>query len=310
MMDDLITIHVDIDIVVEISPHQLVPLTATLLDLFLRRKDLVAVRENVLLENLPVHGGVGTTAPRSEIGGADFWHERHGDLPAVAVLLPHRVEAVGVEGAIEGVRSNRERTRDECFEAIVCHGDASYLVVLRPNTFLLQPLAAVTEDVHQGCGRHLVWRPLDDPRDMRHRTSVRNAVCFSSEVARCLVRDEVANGEADCAIAVMDVTAQAVADASKKYGDVIRLVGTWDSDFRSLTYRGEQVYGWRAIPENTPGIQAFLDWDGDNGRATWSPEVVTQSAVVVYREGMSEDLVQILKDAVIQVARLKDDVQK
>ena len=87
------------------------------------------------------------------------------------------------------------------------------------------------------------------------------------------------------------------------------LVGTWDSDFRSLTYRGEQVYGWRAIPENTPGIQAFLDWDGDNGKATWSPEVVSMSAMIVYREGLSKPYADALKAAVKQVAKIKDDVQ-
>ena len=121
--------------------------------------------------------------------------------------------------------------------------------------------------------------------------------------------DEVANDEADCAIAVMDINSPAVAAADVKYGDRVRLVGSWDANYRDLNYRDQQVYGWRAIPENTPGVQHFLDWDGDNGRGTWSPEVVTQSAVVVYREGMSDDLVQILKDAVAQVARLKDDVQ-
>ena len=119
--------------------------------------------------------------------------------------------------------------------------------------------------------------------------------------------DEVSNGEADCAIGVMDIGSQAVLDAAKKYGETVRLVGSWDSDFKSLDYRGDQVYGWRAIPENTPGVKALLGWDdvGD----TWSPVVVTQTAVVVYRDSMPDAYAEALKAAVASVAKLKDDVE-
>ncbi len=119
--------------------------------------------------------------------------------------------------------------------------------------------------------------------------------------------DEVANGEADCAVAVMDISSKAVSDASTKYGEKIRLVGSWDSDFRTLDYRGEQVYGWRAIPEDTTGVKAFLDWNGKG--KMWSPEVVTETAVVVYREDLPDAYAVLLKAAVAQVADLKDDVQ-
>ncbi len=118
---------------------------------------------------------------------------------------------------------------------------------------------------------------------------------------------EVVDGDADCAVAVMDITAQEVADISRDYGDQVRLIGAWDSDFRSLEFRDEQVYGWRAIPEDTPGVKALLDWNG-NGKM-WSPEVVTETAVVVYREELSDTYAELLKKAVAQVAKLKDDVQ-
>jgi TRAP-type uncharacterized transport system substrate-binding protein len=120
--------------------------------------------------------------------------------------------------------------------------------------------------------------------------------------------DEVANNEADCAVAVMDINSPAVAEAAAKYGDRVRLVGTWDRNFRDLEYRGEQVYGWRAIPEDTAGVSALLSWDG-NGRGMWSPEVVTETAVVVYREDMPDNYAELLKAAVAQVAKLKSDVQ-
>ena len=122
--------------------------------------------------------------------------------------------------------------------------------------------------------------------------------------------DEVASGDADCAVAVMDINSAAVAIADAKYGNQVRLVGTWDQQFRGLQFKDEQVYGWRAIPENTPGVQHFLDWDGDNGHGTWAPEVATLSAIVVYREGLQTELVDLIKAAVLDAADLKDDVQQ
>jgi TRAP-type uncharacterized transport system substrate-binding protein len=120
--------------------------------------------------------------------------------------------------------------------------------------------------------------------------------------------EEVARGEADCAVGVMDIdTAPVLRQISTEFGDQVRLVGTWDRDFRDLEHRGEQVYGWRAVPEDTPGIRALLDWNG-NGRM-WSPEVVTVNAMVVYREGMDGYYADILTDAVEAVANLNDDVK-
>ncbi len=118
---------------------------------------------------------------------------------------------------------------------------------------------------------------------------------------------EVADGDADCAVAVMDINAQEVADISRDYGDQVRLIGAWDSNFRSLEFRDEQVYGWRAIPEDTAGIKELLDWNGKG--KLWSPEVVTETAIVVYREDLSDNYAELLKKAVAQVAKLKTDVQ-
>lgn len=118
---------------------------------------------------------------------------------------------------------------------------------------------------------------------------------------------EVVDGDADCAVSVMDINAPEVSQISKQYGEEVRLIGAWDSDFRSLEFRNEQVYGWRAIPEDTPGVKALLGWDdiGDS----WSPEVVTEKAVVVYREELPDTYADALKAAVAQVAKLKMDVQ-
>lgn len=117
--------------------------------------------------------------------------------------------------------------------------------------------------------------------------------------------DEVAGGDADCAVGVLSIDSPVMQRINDDFGDEVRLVGSWDNNYRDLENRGEQVYGWRAIPEDTPGLEKLLSWRGD-GRGMWSPEVVTVSAVVVYREGLSEELVEILERAAEQNADLKE----
>jgi TRAP-type uncharacterized transport system substrate-binding protein len=119
---------------------------------------------------------------------------------------------------------------------------------------------------------------------------------------------KVADGNADCATAVMDINSPEVAQISATYGDRVRLVGAWDTDFRTLNYRGKQVYGWRAIPADTFGVKALLDWNG-RGKM-WSPEVITETAIVVYRTELPEAYSDNLRAAVTLVAKLKTDVQK
>jgi len=98
-----------------------------------------------------------------------------------------------------------------------------------------------------------------------------------------------------------------LSEINDQFGDQVRLVGTWDRDFRDIQVRGEQVIGWRAIPEDTPGIDQLLTWDDNYG--AWSPEVVTIPATVVYREGLDRALAQLLEEAVTENSVVLDDVE-
>ena len=118
---------------------------------------------------------------------------------------------------------------------------------------------------------------------------------------------EVADGDADCAVGVMAIDAPVLSEINDQFGDQVRLVGTWDRDFRDIQVRGEQVIGWRAIPEDTPGIDQLLTWDDNYG--AWSPEVVTIPATVVYREGLDRALAQLLEEAVTENSVVLDDVE-
>lgn len=119
---------------------------------------------------------------------------------------------------------------------------------------------------------------------------------------------EVANGFANCAIVVLDSTTPKLKELDSTYGDSVRLVGTWDSDFRTLKFANRQVYGWRAIPENLPGMTHFLSWGNDGDH--WSPEVIAEKAVLVYRKDATSDkVVAAMRTAIDQVATLKTDVQ-
>ncbi len=119
---------------------------------------------------------------------------------------------------------------------------------------------------------------------------------------------EVSNGFANCAIVVLDSTTPSLKELDATYGDSVRLVGTWDSDFRALKFANKQVYGWRPIPENLPGMTHFLSWENDGDH--WSPEVIAERAVLVYRkDATSDDVVAAMRTAIDQVATLKTDVQ-
>lgn len=115
---------------------------------------------------------------------------------------------------------------------------------------------------------------------------------------------DVSNKLARCAFGVMSTDAPTWRTLNDDYGDRLRIVGFWDGDMRDLTLAGEQVYGWRAIPEDTKALDELLDWSGRGG--LWAPEVGTVPAVVVYRTDMIGDAGPALKAAAETVANVKE----
>lgn len=126
---------------------------------------------------------------------------------------------------------------------------------------------------------------------------------------------QVQDGFARCAVAVMSSDTFALEALDDQYADKVRLVEFWDNGVRGLEFPGGefdggQVYGWRTIPEDHPMMDDFLDWRGNSGEGTWSPDTVAFSATLVYRNDAAQGNVSTaIRQAVAAVAQVKDDLE-
>lgn len=116
--------------------------------------------------------------------------------------------------------------------------------------------------------------------------------------------DQVKAGVANCAFGVISLDAPIWQELNDRFGKDVRIVGFWDGNMRDLAYNGQQVYGWRAIPEDVDTLDRFLDWNGKG--KVWSPETGTSNARVIYRSDMLPSGIDYIGDVSARAAKLKE----
>lgn len=94
----------------------------------------------------------------------------------------------------------------------------------------------------------------------------------------------VESKRADCAVGVMSLDALVWEELDDRFGDTIRMLEVSDRDFLKITGLGSApVYGYITVDEDHPHLDDFLDWRGNKGYGTWSPEIIGVNASFYYR---------------------------